>query len=86
MCSSDLSDREFTVQEVVEKSRKVLEKPFGASHVNQMLVTLGNVGLVYKNRHGKYSFAVPLMGRFILRQEEQRSQRARTGSQLTLFD
>ena len=29
----------------------------------------GNAGLVYKNRHGKYSFAVPLLGRFILRQQ-----------------
>jgi hypothetical protein len=28
-------------------------------------------GLVYKNRHGKYSFAVPLMGPFILRQLAQ---------------
>jgi len=23
---------------------------------------------VYKNRHGRYSFAVPLLGRFITRQ------------------
>jgi len=59
---------EFTVQEVVEKSKQLLEKPFGPSQVSQMLAALGNAGLVYKNRHGKYSFAVPLLGRFILRQ------------------
>lgn len=63
------SESEFTVQEVVEKSKDVLERPFGSSQVSQMLVALGNAGLVYKNRHGKYSFAVPLLGRFILRQQ-----------------
>lgn len=62
------SDEEFTVQEVVELSTKVLDKSFSNSHVNQMLATLSNQGLVFKNRHGKYSFAVPLMGRFIKRQ------------------
>ena len=33
-----------------------------------MLSTLSDSGLVYKNRHGKYSFAVPLLGKFIQRQ------------------
>lgn len=60
-------DDEFTVQEVVAAS-KSLEKPFTSSHVNQMLVSLCRAGLVYKNRFGKYSFAVPLFDRFILRQ------------------
>ena len=59
---------EFTVQEVVAKSAAVLAKPFSASHVNQMLVSLCEAGLTYKNRHGRYSFAVPLFDRFILRQ------------------
>jgi hypothetical protein len=64
-------DAEFSVQEVVELSRRLLEKPFSGSHVNQMLSTLSNAGLVYKNRHGRYSFAVPLLGQFILRQQEK---------------
>ncbi len=64
-------DTEFSVQEVVEKSKDLLEKPFGSSHVNQMLCTLSDAGLVYKNRRGKYSFAVPLLGGFIKRQEIQ---------------
>jgi hypothetical protein len=64
------SDSEFTVQELVEQSNKALSKPFGGSHANQMLVSLADAGLVYKNRHGKYSFAVPLLGKFILRQME----------------
>jgi len=62
------SDDEFTVQEVVERSREKLEKGFSPSHVSQMLSTLSAAGLVYKNRHGKYSFAVPLFGQFVLRQ------------------
>lgn len=62
---------EFTVQEIVEQSQVSLRKPFGSSHVNQMLSTLCNRGLVYKNRYGKYSLAVPLLDQFILRQLEQ---------------
>lgn len=65
----DLSDGEFTVAEAVEMSKELLDKPFSSSHVNQMLVTLANNGLIYKNRHGRYSLAVPLLDRFILRQE-----------------
>jgi hypothetical protein len=63
-------DEEFTVQEVVGQSKQILPKPFGPSHVNQMLSALCGQGLVYKNRWGKYSFAVPLFDRFILRQAE----------------
>jgi len=29
---------------------------------------LAEAGLVYKNRHGKYSLTVPLLGQFIQRQ------------------
>jgi DNA-binding IclR family transcriptional regulator len=36
--------------------------------VSQMLSTLAEAGLVYKNRHGKYSLAVPLLSEFIQRQ------------------
>lgn len=63
------ADDEFTVQEVVEAS-KALAKPFTSSHVSQMLASLGGAGLIYKNRFGKYSFAVPLFDRFILRQAQ----------------
>lgn len=62
------ADTEFTVQEIVQMSREILDKPFGASQVSQMLYSLGEAGLIYKNRHGRYSFAVPLLNRFILRQ------------------
>lgn len=62
-------DQEFTVQEIVDQSRNQSEKPFSSSHVNQMLGSLSDIGLVYKNRYGKYSFAVPLLGEFIQRQK-----------------
>lgn len=65
---------EFTVQEIVELSQKELAKPFSSSHVNQMLSSLSDAGLIYKNRHGKYSFAVPLLDQFILRQMKQSVQ------------
>lgn len=62
-------DSEFTVQEIVEHpANRALSKSFSSSHVNQMLVKLADAGLIYKNRHGKYSFAVPLLGQFIVRQ------------------
>jgi hypothetical protein len=64
----DSSDGEFAVHDVVDASNSKLEKGFSNSHVSQMLVSLANAGLVYKNRHGKYSFAVPLMDGFIRRQ------------------
>lgn len=52
------------------QASKQLDKPFTSSHVNQMLAGLPGAGLIYKNRFGKYSFAVPLFDRFILRQIE----------------
>ncbi len=62
-------DLEFTVQDVVEnEANRMLEKPFSSSYANQMLASLCQAGLVYKNRHGKYSFAVPLLADFIKRQ------------------
>lgn len=62
------SDAEFSVQDVVAATEKLLDKSFSSSHANQMLSALGKAGLIYKNRWGKYSLAVPLFDRFILRQ------------------
>jgi hypothetical protein len=66
--SLENSAGEFTVQEIVQKAVKDLEKPFSSSHVSQMLTSLTEAGLIYKNRWGKYSLAVPLLDRFIRRQ------------------
>lgn len=48
---------EFTVQEIVEKSKEGRSKPFSSGHVNQMLANLASQGLVFKNRHGRYSLS-----------------------------
>jgi hypothetical protein len=64
----DNAENEFTVQEVVGETEIRLDKPFSSSHANQMLAALGKAGLIYKNRWGRYSLAVPLFDRFILRQ------------------
>jgi len=60
-------DEEFTIQELTERAKELLPKPFSSSNANQMLASLAERGMIYKNRFGKYSFAVPLLGRFILR-------------------
>ncbi len=66
----DHPDEEFTIQELVEEGRRLLSKTFSPSHANQMLSALSERGMIYKNRLGRYSFAVPLLGRFILRTYE----------------
>ena len=66
----DNADGEFSVQDIVAVAAEHLANPFGASHVSQMLAKLGEAGLVYKNRWGKYSFAVPLFSRFVIRQTD----------------
>jgi type II secretory pathway predicted ATPase ExeA len=60
-------DNEFTVQEIMAKSEEMLKKAFGRSHISQILKSLIATGLVYRDRHGKYLFAVPLMADFIKR-------------------
>ena len=61
-------DSEFTVQEIADSAKESLSSGFTPSHVNQMLASLCEKGLVFKNRHGRYSFAVPLLDGFIRRQ------------------
>ena len=64
----DDPESEFSVQEIVELSRLLPVKGFSPSHASQILAALINSGIVFRNRHGKYSFAVPLLGDFIRRQ------------------
>ena len=64
----DDPESEFSVQEIVELSRELPVKRFSPSHASQILSALINSGIVFKNRYGKYSFAVPLLGDFIRRQ------------------
>ena len=69
VAAAHTKDDEFSIQQIVASSRRSLDKAFaGGSQVSQMLTTLINQGLVFKNRHGRYSFAVPMFDRFIRRQ------------------
>lgn len=63
----DHADEEFTISELTEKTKALLSKGFSPSNANQMLASLAERGMIYKNRFGRYSFAVPLLSRFILR-------------------
>ncbi len=62
------AEEEFTVQEIVTASHELLRKSFSPSHAQQILLALAEKGLVYRSRRGGYSFAVPLLSRFINRQ------------------
>ena len=44
-----------------------MEQSFSSSHVSQMLTALFDKGMVFKNRHGKYILAVPLLDAYIRR-------------------
>lgn len=67
-------DGEFTVQDILAASGRLLEKPFGRSHINQLLTSLISAGLVYRDRHGRYLFAVPMMADFIRRTMNRQGQ------------
>lgn len=60
-------DTEFAVHDIVKSSQNTAS-PFSQSNVNQQLTRLINLGMVFRNRHGKYSFAVPMLSAFIRRQ------------------
>jgi hypothetical protein len=67
----DNADVEFTIGEIVDISRRLDVKTFGPGDVSQILPRLIDKGLLYKNRFGKYCFAVPLFGGFIKRRFSQ---------------
>jgi DNA-binding transcriptional ArsR family regulator len=59
------------VQDVMHASNEFAAKPYSQSSVSQYLKRLSERGLVYKNRLGRYQFAVPMMSDFISRQAAQ---------------
>ncbi|MBI4728645.1 MAG: ATP-binding protein [Acidobacteria bacterium] len=73
IASLDHPGDEFTIQELVARAKELLDRPFSPSHANQMLAGLAQQGLIYKNRFGRYSFAVPLLGKFIRRTYDRAS-------------
>ena len=75
IASLENSGVEFTINQITDESLNVAElheiKPFRAGDISSMIPKLINAGLVYKNRYGKYSLAVPLFDGFIRRQFER---------------
>ena len=61
----------FGIQQVVNLSLKSEIKPFSKSQLSQMFARLIDSGLLYKDRPGSYSFAVPLLERYIKRLDSQ---------------
>lgn len=66
---------EFTISEIVAQSKREasdgkLRKPFRSNDVSQVLPRLIEAGLVYRDRHGKYLFAVPLFDEYVRRVHE----------------
>jgi hypothetical protein len=64
------ANEEFTIKEVVMLSQKTSDHHFKTAQVNNLFVKLIDMGLVFKNRRSKYSFAVPLLADYINRQNE----------------
>ena len=73
LCVANLENAgdEFTVNQIVDISQSVAQKheikPFKTGDVSSMIPKLVSAGLVYKNRHGRYMLAVPLLDGFIKR-------------------
>jgi len=65
MASSELG--EFGIQQVVNLSEASPIKSFSKSQLSQMFSRLIDSGLLYKDKPGSYSFAVPLLERYIKR-------------------
>ncbi|MBN1590738.1 MAG: ATP-binding protein [Pirellulales bacterium] len=78
-CAAKLehADEEFSISEIVEISKQLEVKPFGPGDVSQILPRLIEKGLVYKNRLGKYCFAVPMFSGFIRRRFMSSEQQLR---------
>lgn len=63
-----LGSNEFSISQILEEAKHHSDiKSFSSSQINQMLNRLIDVSLIYKNRRGSYSFAVPLLDRYIMR-------------------
>jgi AAA ATPase domain len=64
-------EAEFTAQEIIRASKDTLDKKYSSSSVAQYLNRLEDKGLIYRNRFGRYQFAVPMLSGFIRRQTEK---------------
>ena len=62
------ADTEFTVPEIMDISKATLEKPFTRGSAMQTLSSLEAAHVIYKDKRGRYSLALPLLNEFIKQQ------------------
>lgn len=67
MILAESARSEFGIQEAASLSEESSFNTFSSSQVNQYFNKLIDKGLIYKDRRGSYSFAVPLLAQYILR-------------------
>lgn len=65
------ANEEFTAKEISDRSQEILDNPFAPAYVVNSLKQLTTQGLIFKNRRGKYSFAVPLLADYINRSSNE---------------
>ncbi|MFN8776851.1 MAG: hypothetical protein ACK5XV_08800 [Flavobacteriales bacterium] len=63
----DNAEAEFSMKDI-EVAMKSSGSKVSASAINVMLKALTEAGLLYKTRHGFYSFAVPMLSHFVKRE------------------
>lgn len=64
---------EFTIKEVMDGQKAILEKPMSHSQISSMLaINLSKKGLVFRTpRHGKYTLGIPMLASYINRQTQR---------------
>jgi len=66
-------EKEFAAQDIIRISKEILDKKYSSSSVAQYLNRLSDKGLIYRNRFGRYQFAVPMLSGYIKRQIERKA-------------
>lgn len=61
------AERDFSAQEIADLSEKYDDLELGSAQARQVLVSLCDRGLLYRTRHGRYAFTVPMSETMILR-------------------
>lgn len=67
IASLENAEQEFSLKDI-EAAMKAAGTSVSTSAINTMLKSLNEAGLIYKTRHGIYSFAVPMFSHFIKRE------------------
>lgn len=67
------ANEEFSAQDILAKAAALQTGNLSSSHLNQILKKLIASGFIYKNKHGKYSFAVPMLADYINRQGKNKT-------------